>query len=368
MLTHRSNRSPLSAALPSCGRNARGHWFRISLQTRYDRIYEPYAVEAGREALELADTLGLDEIRAHTLVSIGTARFAAGDSRGREDLEEGLAVARAGNRLEVQVRATTNLGFMASRDGNLREALRLTLEAERLGERIGNADEMRFDRGNIVPLRLDVGDWDESLRIADELIAESERLGAHYQDPAVFGARAWIRAARGDLDAALEDEAEALVRARRAKDPQVLFPALGLSAWIRAEAGRLPEAKSLARELVSHGLDAVEIAIDHFMWVAGAVGRGGEVLALLEAADDRPWFAVARAVLSADYERAAEMFDAMGSARCAALARLRAAEALVGQRQRAETDKELQLALAFWRSVGATRYVRQGEALLAATA
>ena len=49
-----------------------------------------------------------------------------------------------------------------------------------------------------------------------------------------------------------------------------------------------------------------------------------------------------------------------------AYARLRAAEALVREDRRAEADVELKQALAFWRSVGATAYVREAEALVAA--
>jgi hypothetical protein len=32
----------LSAALPNCGRTAGNHSSRISLEIRYDRVYEPY--------------------------------------------------------------------------------------------------------------------------------------------------------------------------------------------------------------------------------------------------------------------------------------------------------------------------------------
>ena len=46
--------------------------------------------------------------------------------------------------------------------------------------------------------------------------------------------------------------------------------------------------------------------------------------------------------------------------------RLWAAEWLLEQGRRAEADAELERSLAFWRSVGATRYLRQGDALLAA--
>jgi hypothetical protein len=47
---------------------------------------------------------------------------------------------------------------------------------------------------------------------------------------------------------------------------------------------------------------------------------------------------------------------------------LRAAGKLVAAGRRVEADEQLGRALAFFRSVGATRYIREGEALLAATA
>lgn len=48
--------------------------------------------------------------------------------------------------------------------------------------------------------------------------------------------------------------------------------------------------------------------------------------------------------------------------------RLWLAVALVEQNRRAEADIQLQKALAFYRSVGASRYIRHGETLLAASA
>jgi hypothetical protein len=48
--------------------------------------------------------------------------------------------------------------------------------------------------------------------------------------------------------------------------------------------------------------------------------------------------------------------------------RTRAAEQLVNEGRCADADEQLGRALAFWRGVGATRYVREGEALLAASA
>jgi hypothetical protein len=62
------------------------------------------------------------------------------------------------------------------------------------------------------------------------------------------------------------------------------------------------------------------------------------------------------------------MFDAGSALRSAAMTRLHAADVLVASGRRAEAGEHLQQALAFFRSVGATRYARAGEALLAASA
>jgi hypothetical protein len=68
------------------------------------------------------------------------------------------------------------------------------------------------------------------------------------------------------------------------------------------------------------------------------------------------------------FEEAAEIFGAMGAVPEEAFARLRAAEALVQAGRRAEADAQLQQALAFYRSVGATAYIREAEGLFAASA
>ena len=80
------------------------------------------------------------------------------------------------------------------------------------------------------------------------------------------------------------------------------------------------------------------------------------------------WTDAAVAILDGDFERAAELFVRIGSLPDEARARLAAAEQLAADRRGAEADGQLKKALAFYRSVGATGYVREGETLLAATA
>jgi class 3 adenylate cyclase/tetratricopeptide (TPR) repeat protein len=323
-------------------------------------------VEAG-EALELAESLGLDEIRANVLITIGTARSLAGAGGGREEVQRGLEIALAGNWLDAAIRGYTNLSFLSGGlVGELGEALRLNLEAEHVAERLGSVLRQRYARGNTIALWLEVGEWDRCLRAADEFLARSQELGPHYMDSEVHGARAYIRLARGDVEGALADQSKALARARSAKDPQTLNPALGLSAWILHATGLTREARQLAAELIS----AVQgpPGINNITWVAEPLGLAEPLSEALRAVDDRPWFETARRVLDGDFEQAAQLFDQMGAAKFAALARLRAAEKLVKAGRRAEADTQLQQALAFWRALGATTYIRESEALLAASA
>lgn len=58
----------------------------------------------------------------------------------------------------------------------------------------------------------------------------------------------------------------------------------------------------------------------------------------------------------------------MGTLTSTAYARLRGAEQLAKSGNRADADRELAWALDFYRSVGATRFLREGEALRSASA
>src|SRR5919202_5948954 len=102
------------------------------------------------------------------------------------------------------------------------------------------------------------------------------------------------------------------------------------------------------------------------MW---ALGREDE---LIETARRTPvetrWLAAAVAIASGDPGGAADIFAEMGHVPEEAWARLHAAATLVAAGRRAAGEAELRRALAFYRRVGATAYVRKGERLLAASA
>ena len=295
-----------------------------------------------------------------------------GDSQSTADIKRGLEIALAGNILFAAIRGYSNLAHTAeSVDGDLREGLRLALEAEKVAQRFGTKAGLRWTRGTIIGFWFELGDWDQCARAADEFLAESAALGPHYYDAYVRGSRSWLRLARGDVEAALEDQKELLISARQAKDPQILHPALAVSAYVLAAAGRADEGQRILDELLAAGtavLSDLFVSFTDCILAAEILGRRDEARRWLGARSNSPWFAAARALADQEFVRAAESLDSMGAARSAALARLRAAQELVKTGRQADVDNQLRHALNFFRSVGATRFIREGEALLAASA
>lgn len=100
-------------------------------------------------------------------------------------------------------------------------------------------------------------------------------------------------------------------------------------------------------------------------WVADRVGLEQPLREFLRDEPTR-WGRRILSVLEGDFETEGDDLEREGRLTTAALARLWAAERLVLEGRRAEADVHLQKALAFYRAVGATRYIRRGEALLAA--
>jgi tetratricopeptide (TPR) repeat protein len=199
---------------------------------------------------------------------------------------------------------------------------------------------------------------------------ECEAGSPHYHESEYRAIRALIRLARGEIADALDDSEKALAVARRAKDPQALSPALSCRARVLFEAGRATEADAAVDELLTELGDAIgRISNVDIAWMVAPLGRRDAFLAAVERIGRQSrWLDAAKAIADDDFEGAADLFGEIGTAPNEALARLRAAQRLVEQSRRGEADAHLQKALAFFRSVGATRYVREGEALLAASA
>jgi hypothetical protein len=141
-------------------------------------------------------------------------------------------------------------------------------------------------------------------------------------------------------------------------------------ASIAAATGDLKTARGLLEEL---GLDRFALRADNGTSVLELVERLGLADAYLRSsegrlAENRPWIHAAAHYLRGEHLRAADVYASIGSRTDEAYARLRAARALAAEGRRPEADAELQQTLAFYRSVGATRFIREAEELLAQTA
>lgn len=178
-----------------------------------------------------------------------------------------------------------------------------------------------------------------------------------------------MRLARGDVHGAIAASDEVIEAARAIRDPQALVPGLVERAFVLAKTGDAAGVETALLEL-AEARSALALA---GMWVTQLaftlleLGREEELLAADEPLGVRtPWRDAALAVARGDLVAAADRLEALGAATFEAYPRLRGAGALSSGGRPADAQKQLAKALAFYRSVGATAFIREGEALLAA--
>jgi tetratricopeptide (TPR) repeat protein len=309
------------------------------------------------------------------MTTIGVSRGDMGDRGGFDDLEESIEIASRGNFVSDLLRGHNNrqaLYFLYGEIARARAAEEVTLE---LARHFGQQAFVRFvEAGPSVGNRYLAGEWDDALARVEAILAEAEAGTRFYSTGSMYCFRGLIRLARGDDGGAESDAERAIEHARENRDPQALHPDLSMAALLFQSAGNeqradetLSEALGGLRELQRFGFAANDLP--SLAWVAAMRGRESELIELVERESFvSPWLSATAAVLARDFRAAAEIFAEMGCPAHEAFYRLRAAEQLVGEGHRAEADEQLGPALAFYRSVGATRYVREGEALLAASA
>jgi hypothetical protein len=219
---------------------------------------------------------------------------------------------------------------------------------------------VRWLVGNLADMTYVRGAWAEAHALAERVIAGEP----HYTQQMGITVRAEIRMARGDGAGAAEDMEAVLHDARAIRDPQALDPALVTSAEVACRNGDPAAANALLDELGSPERAAGT-------WVVTAallehdLGRPSTIA--VEQGDTlrTPWHEAALAIVERDFTRAAEILERTGARTLVAAVRLRGAQAYVAEGRRAEAAEQLAPALAFYREVGATAYVREAEALLA---
>jgi tetratricopeptide (TPR) repeat protein len=328
------------------------------------------AVALSEEALGLVEELGLEELRASVLNTLGVVRLMNGDLREAISLKMGV-VEMAAVRGTEHTRALTNLCVTFETDGFMGEAERYALRAVESATRNGDKAQLLWLESS--RLRAQVygeGDWAEALDGMGALLQTFTALGGHYLEPGIRSVRAGILAGRDEVDAALEDIDFALRLLEGRSDAQTMVPTNMECAHALIILGDVDRARGLVDAAIPHieksHHRAPGVTADNAATVV-RVGRTDWWLRRHEtsfAEVGRVW--AAYLMYSGRAADAADLYEHIAWPAEAAAARLLAAEQLVAAGRRAEADVQLQGALGFYRRAGAKRIVRQAEALLAA--
>jgi class 3 adenylate cyclase/tetratricopeptide (TPR) repeat protein len=325
----------------------------------------------GESALAMAENLGLDELGAHALTTIGMAKQGLGDHTGRFDIERALELA-----LEIDSPTASgvasNLAVQFMFEGDLRRADELWTESWRLSERFGDEASLRF----LIAPRLSVdyllGRWAQALEAADTFIADCETGSPHTNEWNARTFRGAIREARGDAEGALADHTRGVAYAREIQNPLYLAETLAHCAATVAGQGDCEQALTMLDEVIrltrKHGMVSGLAICGVF---AGELGVTNELRTAIEEAPGpafRGWHEVFLLILAGDLLGAADRFAAMGNRAFEARQRLHAGERLVDSGHRAAGEAELRRALDFYRSVEAAHFVSRAEMLLAKSA
>ena len=220
----------------------------------------------------------------------------------------------------------------------------------------------RFARASLIGNLFWTGSWDEGLRLAEAWIsgrggeAASAELGIRRN-------RARVRLARDDVDGALEDITRAVEGSRQMGEPQAVLPALGAAVRIYLDLGRDDEARELAAELIEHVRASTDWRILDFAFFAERPRLRRRAPPARRAAPAHAHAGHQSRPRRRRLPRSCGDVEAMGIPFAAADASRLAAARFGRDGHRHEAENQLEKALAFYRSVNATRYVHECEAL-----
>jgi predicted ATPase/class 3 adenylate cyclase len=328
------------------------------------------AIETGRQAEQMAADLGLDDVRADALATIGTARSDLGDREGDADLERAIELAERANAPVALSRALNNLAWRYAAV-DLRRAWELIQQNYETMRRYGHVSQMWWVRGQLTDTAYERGLWDESLEHAEAVLAHVAAGTPHYFESGCRLARASIAYARGD-DATFESDLRRVLElTAQATDPQISATNAAIVATQYARAGDRERAVSsieAAVEVVAQA-EAPDLITYEGAVVASLLELDPEQLGLSPIVDDgTPRRRAAAALYEHDLSGATDALAELGFASDEMYFRLHVGKELLAEARVAEGREQVERALDFYRGVRATRFVAEAEALLAGVA
>ena len=310
----------------------------------------------------------------------GMSRLNLGDPGGIDDVQEAVRGFR-----ELGLGSDTAVALINSGDAmwwmeGPARGLDVHREALAFAQRRGISMTANWIRGEMTWMLFDLGDWDELLRIADDVLANDDWGG---QLPLIVSPmKARVLLVRGDPGSA-RPFLETLDRARAVGDPQLVVPGLTTAAMVEMEMGDAVAAVELIRERVeliatregSWAVSHTEAA--RVLAEAGAL----DLLEELRRQDDHPLprtrhsLRTSEAILAeargrpepalAAFAEAREGWAAFGHPFEVAHARMGAGRCLSAMGRAGEATAELRAARDGFSALGAGGLVRQADSLLA---
>ena len=319
------------------------------------------AIRSARAALKRLEGGERPDLRAWAFNVIGVSRVALGDEAGMVEFQRAIEIARAGHAIAELLRALNNRDSCRVRLGLLRELDQGIGERQRTMQEMGSTAHARdFLLDARAGADYFAGRWNDALVVVEGFQAGLAEGAAHYLE-SVRATRALIRLARDHLREARADAERAVTVAALSQDPQVLAPSLCARASVRLQLGSAAETLADFEKLLALGDSLAgglnsDAALPSFTWLALDLGRAADAEQVISCCRSRRWAEVGKAILAGDAPAAADLLGEIGHRPEQAYARLRAG------------GHQLDQALAFYRSVGATRYIREAESQLAASA
>jgi tetratricopeptide (TPR) repeat protein len=320
------------------------------------------AIRLAQSALARVEDLDRPDLRARACDLIGTSRIAMGDEGGLEDQRRAIQIAREGHAIwELQTAqnnqhvAMFEQGFLATLDRNLEERRRTFKE---IGSTAGT---LAWFLAAEAHTHYAAGRWDAALGSIDRFLSHVAEDQTHYLEPDMRPLSALIAFARDGVAEALTEADRAVELGRRSLDPQAFAGSLCVRAFLLLANRRTNAALVDFEELLALGPGLttglnVSGYLPTFTWLAVDLGRHTDSERVLAGSRSLRWTAAARAILDGKAGKAADLLKEIGHRPAEAYAHLRAG------------GDHLPEALAFYRSVGATRYIREAESQLAASA
>jgi class 3 adenylate cyclase/tetratricopeptide (TPR) repeat protein len=204
-------------------------------------------LEWSEKALGLAEELDISGVAVMARQFRGSSRCELGDLEGVEDLRQALQMSVQYGLGHETVRCHINLADWVWYIEGPAKALEIQRAGIHFGERRGITGPVLWTKGESLWTLFDLGDWDDLLRTADELIAWDRGHGGSYFGVMALTYKAGVLLLRGRVSEAAGLEEEFLPRARDIADPQILVPALAFGAVIEQRRGNRAEVLRLVQ-------------------------------------------------------------------------------------------------------------------------